>query len=788
MTFAQDYTGVLKYTAVAPVIDGKLDGIWMGANTYPISQALQSETPTLGDAGTTYWKGLWSDNGIYIYVKCNDDEWYPAYMNNATDNWMYDKVEIYFDVNAVLKDGLGGKNSGDGHIQIAPGTSEDLISGTMVEDGDGQHAFYVTAPTWAAEYFVPFSRLKDKDGNQVATTATIGFDVTAIDGESAAPGVRQRAVWSNPGTGPAASESWANMDDCGTITLSEEVAVGGAIIAKTETAPKIDGEIDAVWDNAMPNNIAVPFRTEVATVGDLGETYWKMLWNADGMYILIAVADDNWLPYWAPGGGANGYEYDKIELYFDTNVPRQDGVGGQAATPGTLQIAPDSKDGILDGTMQSGTSMGIEYNWAIKVTDPTFVCEYFVPWDIVNDKDGVGFDKVSGVMGFDVTVIDRDPGDAARKRVNWANAGAKDENWANMDDAGVIMMDGVTEVIPVDKVTVKTGGTITTDNGTLQMEATVEPSDASAQKVKWTVENGTGRATISATGLLTGVVNGTVTVTATATDGYFASGKTTVTISGQVVTKREISYVTNGFFDQGDSKAPWGGGVVADGVLVCSPTPNADPTARNYWDWTTTQVVAVAQEDKNEPFTLSFKMWSDSPSTSSTDEVDVDFEDSNNSYSRYGTSTHPYATQGGTSDWNWLITSEPTMYTFDVIFANMAENCHQSLQFMLGRNAGPIYIDSVILVKNADLTLVSAKTLANASNKVKLYPNPVQNELTISRISVANSNVSVYNAVGQKLMEKIANGTVAKFDVSDLRKGMYFVRFTDGTSEKFIKQ
>jgi hypothetical protein len=42
--------------------------------------------------------------------------------------------------------------------------------------------------------------------------------------------------------------------------------------------------------------------------------------------------------------------------------------------------------------------------------------------------------------------------------------------------------------------------------------------------------------------------------------------------------------------------------------------------------------------------------------------------------------------------------------------------------------------------------------------------------------------------VGQKLMEKTANGTVAKFDVANLRKGMYFVRFTDGTSEKFVKQ
>ena len=232
----------------------------------------------------------------------------------------------------------------------------------------------------------------------------------------------------------------------------------------------------------------------------------------------------------------------------------------------------------------------------------------------------------------------------------------------------------------------------------------------------------------------------------------------------------------------GDSRAPWSSGSVVDGVLVLS----GYTTGVDYWAFTSTQLVAVSQEDKNEPFTFSFVAWSDSPSTDASNEFDVDFEDSNNGWARYGVSSHPYATSG-TSDWNFFITGEPTKYSFDVVFSNMAENCNQSLQFMVGRNPGPIYIDSVYLVKNADLALVGVKSLSNV-NKVKLYPNPVQTELTISKMAVPNSKVSVYNAVGQKLMEKTANGTQAKFDVANLRKGMYFVRFSDGTSEKFIKQ
>jgi uncharacterized protein YjdB len=75
------------------------------------------------------------------------------------------------------------------------------------------------------------------------------------------------------------------------------------------------------------------------------------------------------------------------------------------------------------------------------------------------------------------------------------------------------------EPIPVTSVTVTgTGGaiTITVDNGTLQMIATVLPEDATDKTVVWSVANGTGSASISSTGLLTAITDGTVIVKATA--------------------------------------------------------------------------------------------------------------------------------------------------------------------------------------------------------------------------------------------------------------------------------
>ncbi len=95
--------------------------------------------------------------------------------------------------------------------------------------------------------FFPFSKLLDKDGSDVDITQPIGFDVTIIDGESAAPGIRQRAVWTNVG---AVNESYNNMDDCGTITLS---SFDGAIFAKATAAIAWVANIGRLSNNATEN-------------------------------------------------------------------------------------------------------------------------------------------------------------------------------------------------------------------------------------------------------------------------------------------------------------------------------------------------------------------------------------------------------------------------------------------------------------------------------------------------------------------------------------------------------
>jgi hypothetical protein len=71
---------------------------------------------------------------------------------------------------------------------------------------------------------------------------------------------------------------------------------------------------------------------------------------------------------------------------------------------------------------------------------------YKFPIEGLTNADGIAHDLASLMalpenVGFDMTVIDRDTGDDARKRMVWANDGSGGgEAWANMDDAGRMIL------------------------------------------------------------------------------------------------------------------------------------------------------------------------------------------------------------------------------------------------------------------------------------------------------------------------------------------------------------
>lgn len=104
--------------------------------------------------------------------------------------------------------------------------------------------------------------------------------------------------------------------------------------------------------------------------------------------------------------------------------------------------------------------------------------------------------------------------------------------------SGSLVLTLTNQIVPVTGI-ILTGengaSTITTDNGTLKLEATIVPANATNKSVKWSVMNGTGIAYIDASGLVTAVASGTVTATAAADDGTGVSGSVAITLTNQVV-------------------------------------------------------------------------------------------------------------------------------------------------------------------------------------------------------------------------------------------------------------
>ncbi|WP_298419467.1 LamG-like jellyroll fold domain-containing protein [uncultured Kordia sp.] len=85
----------------------------------------------------------------------------------------------------------------------------------------------------------------------------------------------------------------------------------------------------------------------------------------------------------------------------------------------------------------------------------------------------------------------------------------------------------------------------------------------------------------------------------------------------------------------------------------------------------------------------------------------------------------------------------------------------------------------------ADSTL-SVDTFENNSSEVSLYPNPAKNFVKVNGLK-ANESYTIYNTIGAI----VKSGTVANNEeiaINNLTNGLYFLKFKNGSSMKFIKK
>ena len=154
------------------------------------------------------------------------------------------------------------------------------------------------------------------------------------------------------------------------------------------------------------------------------------------------------------------------------------------------------------------------------------------------------------------------PSNAANKKVTWSSDNAA----ATVDTNGVVT--GISEGTANITATSKAVGTISasvkvivslvhvgsisvtsslptmTVNGTLGMTATLTPTSPTDKSIIWSVINGTGTATVDASGVVTALTAGTVTVVATSVQDPKVSGSFIITISNILASKIVLSPAT----------------------------------------------------------------------------------------------------------------------------------------------------------------------------------------------------------------------------------------------------
>lgn len=76
-----------------------------------------------------------------------------------------------------------------------------------------------------------------------------------------------------------------------------------------------------------------------------------------------------------------------------------------------------------------------------------------------------------------------------------------------------------------------------------------------------------------------------------------------------------------------------------------------------------------------------------------------------------------------------------------------------------------------------------------AQNRVKIFPNPVKNLLRFEMDSDAHKGFEIYTLSG-KLLKKFEGSELKEYDLSDLKRGHYFIRFNEYPNQalKFSKE
>lgn len=309
---------------------------------------------------------------------------------------------------------------------------------------------------------------------------------------------------------------------------------------------------------------------------------------------------------------------------------------------------------------------------------------------------------------------------------------------------------------------------ITENTGTLQLQATTLPT-GSNQAVTWSIINGTGQATISATGLISALANGEVTAKAVSVSDPSISALLTITITNQ------LTAICTPTFGEDSVEAIT---LVEFGGFSNTSSASSDVEYENF-----TNITGTIEQGT----TASIRVKGNS-NGNFANFYTVYFDWNNNRVFEDNERTDLGKITGSTGEDALELTANIaiplTAYIGDIRMRVLKKySGATSLSIPACNTSG--YGQA----EDYTITVTEANLGTGEFNKTKfiLYPNPTTGKVNINT-QTEISSISIYNQLGQQLSKT----TSQQIDLSSQPSGIYIIHlgFADGKTaiSKIIKQ
>ena len=317
---------------------------------------------------------LWDSDYIYVYADVYD----------TTDEFDKDGVTLY-----IVPDNAHVPYIPSNLVKIFVGKNENI----SVNRKDVQVMGYVSTQykKYSVELMIRIPEIAMK------RDTSIGFDIAVIDDDTV-------YSWSD----------LSNSQDVSTMFYGT-VKFGGSKIAKAKYGtPKIDGEIDDLWNNTEE------FITDVVVIGSTNnaKATVKTMWDEQYLYVLTIVNDPT-----LNKSSSNAWEQDSIEIFVDENNNKSETYQDDDAQF-RVNFANEQSFG-------AGASPD-RFITATKVVPNGYIVEIAIRWKTIKPSAGM-------MIGFDCQVNDADVNGSRVGILKWNDP--TDNTWSSMVGIGNLILE-----------------------------------------------------------------------------------------------------------------------------------------------------------------------------------------------------------------------------------------------------------------------------------------------------------------------------------------------------------